>query len=171
MMLTNIQPDTRSGLALLRMLLLIVAVALSFMVTLQIQKTRKRIESQSKSLESLAAALSETNIAVPPTNTIIPAEQRLMPVQQAVPIKLVPLGDPREKQAAPPAPVARQPSTGTRSPVHAARPARLSVGQAQVVYYQPGTLTFIALPLEMQNTNTNRTTNIQTVLLPERRGR
>ncbi len=168
MMRTNIQPDTRSGLALLRVLLLIVAVALSFMVTLQVQKTRKRIESQSKSLESLAAAMSETNIVAPPTNTITPVEPKMIPVQQAVPIKLVPLGDPRDNKAAPPAPMALPAAPVGGRPVRAARPTRITVGQAQVVYYQPGTLTFIALPTDMQSTNTNRATNVQTVLLPER---
>jgi hypothetical protein len=52
-----------------------------------------------------------------------------------------------------------------------ARPTRGTIGHAQVVYYQPGTLTFVALPTAMQNTNTNRATNVQTVLLPERLGR
>jgi len=148
MMRTNIQPDTRSGLALLRVLLLIVALALSFIIMLQIQNTRKRMAKRLAAVETLQAALADTNN--PAAFPIMEAGTTSPPAIQGkpVPILLVPL-DTTDTNL-PVTQMLRHPPARVfgSGPLRAAPLTQIPVGQAQVVYYQRKSLTFVAVPVD-----------------------
>jgi len=147
-MRTNTQRKSDSGIALLRMFLLIVALALSFIVTLQIQTTRKRMAKRMATVETLQAALADTNN--PAAFPIIETGDTSPPAMKgkAVPILLVPLDS--TDTNLPVAPSMRLPPARAsgRDPFRTAPLMQIPVGQAQVVYYLRNSLTFVAVPLD-----------------------